>query len=171
MRSCLTLVWVSARAQTSEISAQRHKLSRKPPRKNLVYSVQAAVPFVTSEHRSQGTVGAPGCAWEVLDGGAGINIETNWGVMFVKGTGGSCGLRQSSKKIKAEVEQVTVLWQGFIPLWRCWSCLSVPVSNCSTDSAWMRSEWRWQWPAGAELCQHPKVTLRESLFHGLLSFH
>lgn len=61
-RSCLTLVWVSARAQTSEISAQRHKLSGKPPRKNLVYSVQAAVSFVTSEHRSQGTVGAPGCA-------------------------------------------------------------------------------------------------------------
>lgn len=50
---CFTLLWVSARAQTSEISAQIHRWSSNTPRKDCVYSVQPAMSFVTLQHRSQ----------------------------------------------------------------------------------------------------------------------
>lgn len=38
-------------------------------------------------------------------------------------------------------------------------CLSLTAAQLVPGWALWRSGWRWQWPAGADLCQHPKVTL------------
>lgn len=38
-------------------------------------------------------------------------------------------------------------------------CLSLTAAQLVPGWDLWRSGWRWQWPAGADLCQHPKVTL------------